>query len=59
MINKTISVLTLLLLSFPVQAEVQGKEVDYKAGDIVLKGYMAWDDANTKPHPGVLVVHEW
>lgn len=59
MINKTIAVLVLMFLSLPVLAEVQGKAVEYKAGDTVLKGYMAWDDANTKPHPGVLVVHEW
>ncbi len=59
MINRTISALMLLCLSLPALAEVQGKAVEYKAGDTVLKGYMAWDDANTKPHPGILVVHEW
>jgi dienelactone hydrolase len=57
-INKIFAVL-LLFLSLPALAEVQGKAVEYQAGDTVLKGYMAWDDANTQPHPGVLVVHEW
>ena len=56
-INKIVAVL-LLFLSLPALAEVQGKAVEYKAGDTVLKGYMAWDDANTQPHPGVLVGHE-
>ena len=59
MMNKTVTALMLLCLSLPAMAEVQGKVVEYKAGDTVLKGYLAWDDANTKPHPGVLVVHEW
>jgi dienelactone hydrolase len=59
MFHKTVLSLILLCLSLPAMAEVQGKVVEYKAGDTVLKGYMAWDDANTKPHPGVLVVHEW
>ena len=59
MINKYFTALVLLFLSMAVLAEVQGKAVEYKAGDTVLKGYMAWDDANKKPHPGILVVHEW
>lgn len=59
MTNKIVTALMFLCFSLPAAAEVQGKLVEYKAGDTVLKGYMAWDDANTKPHPGVLVVHEW
>lgn len=41
------------------QAAVVGKEVSYKAGETEMKGYLAYDDANAKPRPGVLVVHEW
>ena len=41
------------------QAAVRGEEVDYRAGDTVLKGYIAWDDAVAGKRPGVLVVHEW
>jgi dienelactone hydrolase len=59
MIKKTVTALMLLCLSLPALAEVQGKAIEYKAGDTVLKGYLAWDDANTQAHPGVLVVHEW
>lgn len=48
------------LLSFPVaQAAVKGEVVEYKAGDTVLKGYLAYDDAVRGKRPGVLVVHEW
>ncbi|MFZ5594422.1 MAG: dienelactone hydrolase family protein [Pseudomonadota bacterium] len=41
------------------QAAVQTQEVDYKAGDTVLKGYLAHDDSIKGKRPGVLVVHEW
>jgi dienelactone hydrolase len=43
----------------PLQAAVVGKEVSYQAGDIVMKGYLAYDDAVTGKRPGILVVHEW
>ena len=43
----------------PLQAAVVGKEVTYQAGDIVMKGYLAYDDAVTGKRPGILVVHEW
>jgi len=40
-------------------AEVRTKVVEYKQGDAVLEGYLAWDDAVKGKRPGVLVVHEW
>ena len=40
-------------------AAVKGEEVQYKAGNTVLKGYLAYDDAVKGKRPGVLVVHEW
>ena len=43
----------------PLQAAVVGKEVSYQAGNIVMKGYLAYDDAVTGKRPGILVVHEW
>ncbi len=33
--------------------------VDYKQGDTVLEGYLAYDNALSGQRPGVLVVHEW
>ena len=38
---------------------IQTREVEYRSGDMVLKGMIAWDSAKTGPRPGVLVVHEW
>jgi dienelactone hydrolase len=40
-------------------AGIQTKEVDYKQGETVLQGFLAWDDAVEGKRPGVLVVHEW
>ncbi|GAB4298319.1 MAG: dienelactone hydrolase family protein [Thiohalomonadaceae bacterium] len=48
-----------LLVAAGVQAAVVGEEVSYRAGDTVMKGYLAYDDAVQGQRPGVLVVHEW
>ena len=47
------------LAAFDAHAEVRTKTIEYKDGDTVLKGVLAWDDAMTGKQPGVLVVHEW
>jgi len=39
--------------------QVEGKEVEYRAGDTVLKGYLAQDPRFKGKLPAVLVVHEW
>ena len=39
--------------------KIQTKEVEYRQGATVLKGFIAWDDAAAGKRPGVLVVHEW
>lgn len=41
------------------QAEIRTEEVTYSAGDVQLKGYIAWDAASDARRPGILVVHEW
>lgn len=41
------------------QAAVQTKTVEYKHGDTVMEGFLAYDDAVQGKRPGVLVVHEW
>ena len=40
-------------------AEVQSTVVEYRDGDVLLEGYLAWDDAVAGPRPGVLVAHAW
>lgn len=48
-----------LLFASAASAEVQTREIEYKQGDTVLVGLMAWDGAAKGKRPGVLVVHEW
>ncbi|MDH3971632.1 MAG: dienelactone hydrolase family protein, partial [Gammaproteobacteria bacterium] len=56
---RTIAAVILAIAIAPLQAAVVGKEVSYQAGDTVMKGYLAYDDAVTGKRPGILVVHEW
>jgi dienelactone hydrolase len=42
-----------------VRAEIKSQEIDYKAGDTPLSGFLAYDDAAKGKRPGILVVHEW
>jgi len=35
------------------------KEIDYKAGETTLKGYLFYDENKTEKSPGIIVVHEW
>jgi dienelactone hydrolase len=50
-----------LLLSYALSADaaIKTKVIEYKQGNTVLEGYLAWDDAKAGKRPGILVVHEW
>ena len=39
--------------------KIEGKPVEYTAGGVTLKGYLAYDENVKGIRPGVLVVHEW
>src|SRR5512134_4143347 len=47
------------VLSVSAMAEIKTRSIEYKHGDTVLEGYLAYDDSKTGKLPGVLVVHEW
>lgn len=47
------------MFAAPAWAAVKGEEVQYRDGDVVMKGYLAYDDAVKGKRPGVVVVHEW
>ena len=51
--------MAMLVSAGTANAAVQTKMVEYRHGDVVLEGYLAWDDALQGRRPGVLVVHEW
>jgi dienelactone hydrolase len=42
--------------SFP---QIHTETVEYKDGDVILKGFLAYNESIKEKRPGVLVVHEW
>jgi dienelactone hydrolase len=38
---------------------IRNSRIDYRVGDNIHQGYLAWDDSVTESQPGVIVVHEW
>jgi len=51
--------LFVLFLAGAATAAVRVEPVEYKQGDVTLRGQIAYDDAVKGKRPGVLVVHEW
>jgi dienelactone hydrolase len=55
-------VLTMVLMfaaAVSAAPKIKGEPVDYKAGGVTMKGYLAYDENIKGKRPGVLVVHEW
>jgi dienelactone hydrolase len=57
--QKILLIICGLLLATAVDAKIVSRTVEYKDGDAVLEGYLAYDDATKNQRPGILVVHEW
>jgi dienelactone hydrolase len=51
--------LAVALSQVPARAAVRTETVEYKDGDTILQGFLAYDDSIKGPRPGVVVVHEW
>lgn len=47
------------LVAGSAAAAVNTAEVEYRHGDVVLQGFLAYDDALEGRRPGVLIVHQW
>ena len=56
---KTIPLFALLILLAGCGPDIRTRSVEYRIGDTVFEGYMAWDASRAGVRPGVLVVHEW
>ncbi len=56
---KLLPLLIVAALATAAHAKVRSQLVEYKQGDAVLEGYLAYDDAAKGKRPGVLVVHAW
>lgn len=51
--------LCILLGAVASLAEVRTEVVEYRQGDTILEGYLAYEDEIAGKRPGVLVVHTW
>ncbi len=49
----------IIIFTVTLNAELVNKEVNYSAGNVVMKGYLVYDDSFEGERPGILVVHEW
>lgn len=49
----------LLAMATTARAAIKTQEIEYKDGDTVLQGFLAYDDSVTGKRPGILVCHEW
>lgn len=47
------------MASLAARAEIVTRVVEYRQGEAVLEGYLAYDTAGPAHKPGVLIVHEW
>jgi dienelactone hydrolase len=54
-----LSVALLLAWAAAARAALHTEVIEYKHGDKVLEGYLAYDDSISGKRPGVLVAHEW
>ncbi len=53
------SLLLVISWAASARADIHTELLQYKQGDTVLEGYLAYDTALQGPRPGVLIVHQW
>jgi dienelactone hydrolase len=54
-----IPILLTLSGALTAAAQMHTEMIDYKHGDTVLEGYLAYDASIKEKRPGVLIVHQW
>ncbi|HMS65088.1 MAG TPA: dienelactone hydrolase family protein [Ignavibacteria bacterium] len=57
--KKLIFVILFLSISMGLKSEIVTKDIEYKDGNMLLQGYLAYDNSNTNLRPGILIVHQW
>lgn len=51
--------LLLVCLATTARAEIRTQTVEYRDGETILEGFLAFDDASSNLRPGVLIAPEW
>lgn len=57
--KKALFVFSFFFICSNAFAGIQTKAVEYKEGETVLEGYLAYDDVMEVRRPGILIVHDW
>jgi dienelactone hydrolase len=58
--NVVLLFFSFIFISSQALAKIKTETVEYKDGDTTLEGYIAYDTAKiSKPHPAIIVVHDW
>jgi dienelactone hydrolase len=57
--KSSIAALLVLGSALTAGAQIHTESVEYRQGDAVLEGYLAYDTAIKGKRPGVLIVHQW
>ncbi len=57
--SSALLVLMATLSGLPAQAAIKEETIEYKDGETVLEGFLAFDEAGKGKLPGVLIVHDW
>jgi len=57
--KQCLMVVLMLLIAQTAHARLVTKNVEYRQGNTIFEGYLAYDDALQGKRPGVLVIHEW
>jgi dienelactone hydrolase len=55
----TTTLAVLLAGTLIASAAIRTETVEYREGDTVLEGFIAWDDSVTGKRPAVVIVHQW
>lgn len=57
--HRALAVLLCFALTLAARAEIRVVDVDYRHGDVALRGTLAYDDTIAGKRPGIIVAHEW
>lgn len=57
--KKSLAMVLMTMAALPAFAALKTKTVEYRDGDTVLEGYLAYDGGTMRKRPGVIIVHEW
>jgi dienelactone hydrolase len=58
-VTRAVAIAACWLTAGVARGGVVTRDVEYRQGDTVLEGYLAYDDQGPAKKPGILVVHDW